>query len=74
MSWLVEALQRRIAVKLTLTLVGFVAVTLLAGSLYLNRHLEAFAIENLQARLTMAGRLLSSDARRLLLEIGRAHV
>jgi two-component system phosphate regulon sensor histidine kinase PhoR len=68
MSWLVEALQRRIAVKLTLTLVGFVAVTLLAGSLYLNRHLEAFAIENLQARLTMAGRLLSSDARRLLLE------
>jgi two-component system phosphate regulon sensor histidine kinase PhoR len=61
-----RALQRRIAVKLTLTLVGFVAVILAAASLYLNRKLESFAAESLEARLTTAGRLLGSDARRLL--------
>src|SRR5438132_14436291 len=65
MRWL-HAFDRRIAVKLTLTLVGFVVIALFAGSLYLNRALEAFAIENLEARLTTAAGLLSDDARRLL--------
>lgn len=63
---LARGIDRRIAVKLTLTLVGFVVVALFAGSLYLNRELEAFAVENLEARLTTAAGLLCDGARRLL--------
>src|SRR2546425_8436509 len=59
-------LRRSIALKLTLTLVGFVAVTLLAAGLYLNRALERFAVDTLEARLASTGRLLRDDAQALL--------
>ena len=59
-------LRRSIARKLTLTLVGFVAITLLAAGLYLNRALERFAVDTLEARLASTGRLLHDDARALL--------
>ncbi|HZF05719.1 MAG TPA: HAMP domain-containing protein, partial [Patescibacteria group bacterium] len=58
--------RSRIAVKLTLTLVGFVALSMVAAGLYLNRALEAFAVDELEARLVTAGRLLHDDARALL--------
>jgi len=63
---LVFALRRRIAVKLTLTLVGFVGIAVLAAGLYLNHALESFAVEALQARLVTAARLLDDEARALL--------
>jgi len=56
----------RIVVKLTLTLVGFVAVSLLAGGLYLGRALDQFAVASLETRLATAGRLLHDEARGLL--------
>src|SRR3989475_12811818 len=59
-------LRRSIALKLTLTLVGFVAVTLLAAGVYLNRALEAFAVDTLEARLASTGRLLHDEARALV--------
>src|SRR5262249_61423675 len=65
---LVLALRGRIALKLTLTLVGFVAISLVAAGLYLSRALERVAIEVLEARLTMAGRVLHDEA------LGPVHV
>jgi two-component system phosphate regulon sensor histidine kinase PhoR len=62
----VHFVRARIARKLTLTLVGFVAVTTLAAGLYLSRALESFAVESLEARLQGAGRLLADEARGLL--------
>jgi two-component system phosphate regulon sensor histidine kinase PhoR len=59
-------IRRRIAVKLTLTLVGFTALTMLVAGIYLGRALEGFAVEALEARLATAGRLLVDDGRRLL--------
>ena len=56
----------RIVVKLTLTLVGFVAVSLLAGGVYLGRALDQFAVASLQTRLATAGRLLHDEVRGLL--------
>jgi two-component system, OmpR family, phosphate regulon sensor histidine kinase PhoR len=56
----------RIAVKLTLTLVGFVAVTSLAAGVYLSRALDRFAVASLESRLVTAGRLLHDEARLLL--------
>ena len=56
----------RIVVKLTLTLVGFVAVSLLAGGVYLGRALDEFAVASLETRLATAGRLLHDEARGLL--------
>src|SRR2546421_10643281 len=58
--------RARIAVKLVLTLVGFVAVTTLAAGLYLTRGLDRFAVESLQARLATAGGLLPDETRGLL--------
>ncbi|HXG14892.1 MAG TPA: HAMP domain-containing protein, partial [Calidithermus sp.] len=55
-------LRRRIALKLTLTLVGFVAVALLSGGLYLETALRGFAVEALEARLATAARLLRDQA------------
>jgi len=63
---LIRALRRRIAVKLTLTLVGFVAVTVLAAGLYLNHTLERLAVESLETRLATVGALLHDEARALL--------
>jgi two-component system phosphate regulon sensor histidine kinase PhoR len=59
-------LRRRIALKLTLTLVGFTAIAGLAAALYLNHALEAFAVESLEARLAALERVLHDDARDLL--------
>ena len=58
---LIHALRSRIALKLTLTLVGFVAISLFAAGLYLSRALERVAIEILEARLTVAARVLHDD-------------
>ena len=63
---LIHFVRGRIAVKLTLTLVGFVAIALLAGGLYLSRALDQFAVESLEARLASDGRLLHDDVRALL--------
>ena len=67
MPSLLNLLRRRIALKLTLTLVGFVGVTLIAAGLYLGRALEAFAMDSLEGRLAIAGRLLHDEARSLLM-------
>jgi len=66
MWWLYRAVRRRIAIKLTLTLVGFVGLSLLAAGLYLDRALEAFAVESLAARLLSLGAVLNADAGALL--------
>ena len=58
--------RSRIAVKLTFTLVGFVALSMVAAGVYLNHALEAFAVDALEARLITAARLLHDDARALL--------
>jgi two-component system phosphate regulon sensor histidine kinase PhoR len=63
---LVHFLRRSIARKLTLTLVGFAAVTSLVAGLYLNRALESLAVDTLEARLASTGRLLADDARALI--------
>ncbi len=63
MGALLRAVRRRIALKLTLTLVGFVAVTSLAAGLYLNRALEAFAVESLETRLGAVAAVLHDEAR-----------
>ena len=62
----VHFLRRSIARKLTVTLVGFVAVTMIVAGLYLNRALEAFALDTLEARLASIGRLLHDEARTLI--------
>jgi two-component system, OmpR family, phosphate regulon sensor histidine kinase PhoR len=64
----------RIVVKLTLTLVGFVAVSLLAGGVYLGRALDRFAEASLESRLAMAGRLLHDETRALLASRASAEV
>jgi two-component system, OmpR family, phosphate regulon sensor histidine kinase PhoR len=66
LSRFVHFLRRSIARKLTLTLVGFVAVTMIAAGIYLSRALEMFAVETLEARLISIGRLLHDEARALV--------
>ena len=66
MGALLRIVRRSIALKLTLTLVGFVAITSLAAGLYLNRALEAFAVESLETRLGSVGAVLHDEARRAL--------
>ena len=63
MRALLRIIRRRIALKLTLTFVGFVAVTSLAAGLYLDHALRRFAAESLEARLVAIGALLDDDAR-----------
>ncbi len=63
----VHGLRRRIALKLTLTLVGFVAVSVLVAGMYLNRALQAVAVSMVEARLLTAAQLLHDDVRALLL-------
>jgi two-component system, OmpR family, phosphate regulon sensor histidine kinase PhoR len=63
---LVHFVRGRIAVKLTLTLVGFVAIASLAGGVYLSQALDRFAVESLEARLATGARLLHDDVRGLL--------
>ncbi|HEU4369217.1 MAG TPA: ATP-binding protein [Methylomirabilota bacterium] len=63
MQRVVRFVRGRIAVKLTLTLVGFVAASTLVAGLYFRAALGRFAVEALEARLTVAGRLLHDEAR-----------
>ncbi len=63
---LVRLVRSRIAIKLTLTLVGFVGVSLLVAGAYLDRALEEFAVEALEARLATAARLAHDDVAALL--------
>jgi two-component system phosphate regulon sensor histidine kinase PhoR len=63
---LVRFVRSRIVVKLTLTLVGFVAMSTLVAGLYLGRALERFAVASLESRLVTAGRLLHDEARGFL--------
>ena len=63
---IIHALRSRIALKLTLTLVGFVAVTMMLVALYLSRGLERVAIESIEARLGTAARVLEDEARAAL--------
>ena len=67
MRALLRLIRRRIALKLTLTLVGFVAITSLAAGLYLDHALREFAVTALEARLASAGAILHDDARATLL-------
>jgi two-component system phosphate regulon sensor histidine kinase PhoR len=61
-------LRRRIALKLTLTLVGFVALAILAAGLYLSRALEGLAVRSLEARLAAAATVVADGAARLVRE------
>ena len=70
----IELIRGRIAVKLTLTLVGFVALSMIGAGLYLNHALEAFAVDALEARLVSGARLLHDDARTLLVRPARTAV
>ena len=63
MGSLLRLVRGSIALKLTLTLVGFVAVSIFAAGLYLNRALEAFAVESLETRLGALATVLNGDAR-----------
>jgi two-component system, OmpR family, phosphate regulon sensor histidine kinase PhoR len=63
---LVRAIRRRIAFKLTLTLVGFVGISMLAAGLFLNRSLEEFAVESLEQRLASVAGVTEEEARGLL--------
>src|SRR5260370_17436903 len=55
-------LRSRSALKLALTLVGFVAVSTLVAGLYLSRGLERVAVEAVEARLATAARVLHDEA------------
>ena len=59
----IHLLRSRIALKLTLTLVGFVAISTLVAGLYLARGLEHVAVESVEARLGTAVRVLHDEAR-----------
>jgi two-component system phosphate regulon sensor histidine kinase PhoR len=66
-SRLALALRRRIAVKLTLTLVGFSVLSSLAAGLYIDRALDHFAEEAVETRLETVARLFQDDARTVML-------
>ncbi len=55
-------IRGRIAIKLTLTLVGFIALTMLLVGLALDRALESFAAESLQARLLTTRQVIMVSA------------
>jgi len=62
----IHLLRSRIALKLTLTLVAFAAISTLAAGLYLSRGLEHVAVESVEARLGTAVRVLHDEARAAL--------
>jgi two-component system phosphate regulon sensor histidine kinase PhoR len=68
----IHLLRSRIALKLTLTLVGFVAVSTLAAGLYLSRGLERVAVESVEARLGTAIRVLHDEARAAVAPMAQA--
>jgi two-component system phosphate regulon sensor histidine kinase PhoR len=66
MRALLRLVRRSIALKLTLTLVGFVAASILAVGFYLDRALEAFAVESVETRLGALSAVLHDEARAAL--------
>src|SRR4026209_1953177 len=50
MAMLLRTIRRSIALKLTLTLIGFVAISSAVAGLYLSRALQALAAESLATR------------------------
>jgi two-component system phosphate regulon sensor histidine kinase PhoR len=66
MPRLVNLLRRRIALKLTITLVGFVALVLFVAGVYLSLALQSFAEDAVEAQLQTAARLLHDEARMLV--------
>jgi len=66
MRAIVRAIRRRIAFKLTLTLVGFVGVSMVAAGFFLNHALEEFAVESLEQRLASVAGVVEEEARGLL--------
>jgi two-component system phosphate regulon sensor histidine kinase PhoR len=68
MGALLRAVRRRIALKLALTLVGFVAISSAVAGLYLNRALEAFAVESLETRLGAVAAVAHDEAAATLLK------
>jgi two-component system phosphate regulon sensor histidine kinase PhoR len=66
MRAIVRAIRRRIAFKLTLTLVGFVGVSMVAAGFFLNHALEEFAVESLEQRLASVAGVVEDEARGLL--------
>jgi two-component system phosphate regulon sensor histidine kinase PhoR len=66
MRALILFLRRRIALKLTVTLVGFTAIAAGVAGLYINHALERFAAESLEARLAAVGGVLHDEARDLV--------
>lgn len=66
MRAIVRAIRRRIAFKLTLTLVGFVGVSMVAAGFFLNHALEQFAAESLEQRLASVAGVVEEEARGLL--------
>ena len=59
-------LRRRIAVKLTLMLLSFVAVTVVVAGIYLTQALQARAVRSLETQLVTLSRLVQDDARSFL--------
>jgi two-component system phosphate regulon sensor histidine kinase PhoR len=72
MGAVLRIIRRSIALKLTLTLVGFVAISIAAAGIYLDRALEAFAVESLETRLAALAAVLQEEARAALLAGGPA--
>jgi two-component system phosphate regulon sensor histidine kinase PhoR len=65
MRTLLRVVRRSIALKLTLTLVGFVAITSLVAGVYLTRALQNFAVESLETRLGSVAAVVHDEARTL---------
>jgi two-component system, OmpR family, phosphate regulon sensor histidine kinase PhoR len=68
MGALLRTVRRSIALKLTLTLIGFVAISSAVAGLYLNRALEAFAVESLETRLGAVAAVAHDEAGAALLK------
>jgi two-component system phosphate regulon sensor histidine kinase PhoR len=68
----IAALRRRIVLKLTLTLLAFAGVSVLAAGIYLAYALERAAVDSLETRLATAARLLHDEAASLLTRDGTA--
>lgn len=66
MEALLRGLRSRISVKLTLTLVGFVALVLFVAGVYLSLALQSFAERAVEGQLHTAARLLHDEARMLV--------
>jgi two-component system phosphate regulon sensor histidine kinase PhoR len=62
MAMLLRTIRRSIALKLTLTLIGFVAISGAVAGLYLSRALQAFAVESLETRLGAVAAVAHEEA------------